>query len=75
MPRMRTLPKALEELRKEDPGTSVTITQMRRWAKSGKIVTVKAGKNFLCDLDSLETFLSGGAEPAENADAGESVAV
>ena len=58
MRRMRTVPKAMEELRAKDPDTCVSVYMLRHWVKIGKIKSVKAGKNFLIDMDELEAFLS-----------------
>lgn len=61
MARMRSIPKAVEEIRTKDPESCVSACVLRRWAKEGKIPTVKTGKNFLVNLDALEAFLSSGA--------------
>lgn len=60
MPRVRTLPKAVEEVKKKDPGTCVTLARLRRWVKEGKIVSVYSGTTALVDVDALEAFVSGG---------------
>lgn len=61
MATMRTLPKALDELKAKDPHCPITIARLRSWAKEGKFLTVKigTGKNCLCNMESLEAFLSG----------------
>lgn len=60
MPMMRTPPKAVEEIKKKDPSSSITLAALRRWIKSGDIPSVKVGRNALVDMDKLEAFLSGG---------------
>lgn len=34
---------------------------LRQWVKMGLVHSTKAGKNYLVDLDELESFLSGAA--------------
>lgn len=57
MARMRSIPKAVEEIRKKDPETCVSESVLRRWVKSGTIPSVKTGKNFLVNLDALEAYM------------------
>ena len=59
MARMRSIPKAAEEMRAKDPDTCVSAIVLRSWVKKGVIPSVKTGKNFLIDMDNLETYLSG----------------
>lgn len=61
MVRMRSLPKAAEELKKKDPGTDVSYWILRRWVKEGKLPSVKTGKNYLIDMNALEAYLEGRA--------------
>ena len=37
IPRMRTIPKAIDELKKLDPDTALTVTALRRMVKQGKL--------------------------------------
>ena len=60
MARIRTLPKAVEEIKAKDPGTSVTYWALRRWVKEGKIRSFDGGKSPLVDLDEVERLASGG---------------
>ncbi len=60
MAKMRSLPKAVEEIRAKDPETCISVCVLRRWAKEGKVPTVKTGKNFLINMDALEAYMSGG---------------
>lgn len=59
MARIRTLPKAAEEIKAKDPGTSVTYWALRRWAKEGKIRSFNGGKGPLVDLDEVERMVTG----------------
>lgn len=60
MPIMRTPPKAVEEIKKKDPSSSITLAALRRWIKSGEVPSVRVGRNALVDMDKLEAFLSDG---------------
>ena len=62
MARIRTIPKAVEEIKANDPGSYITVKRLRYWVKSGAIEPVPCcGHHVLIDLDRLEAFLSGGA--------------
>ncbi len=37
MPRVRTVPKAVAEIRQNDPNTFITVAIMRRWIKEGYV--------------------------------------
>lgn len=56
--RMRTLPKAVELLREEDPGTAITLTALRRLVKQNKIpVAMMSARKPLVDVDALPDLL------------------
>ena len=59
LPRMRTIPKAYEEVKAADPQTSFTIRALRRLIKCGDIQTVRVGNKNLINLDLLFDTLSG----------------
>ena len=59
MARMRSLPKAVDELRERDPETCISLCVLRRWVKEGKVKSVKTGKNFLVNMDTLERYMEG----------------
>lgn len=59
MARIRTIPKAVEEIRAKDPGTCVNPTALRRWVKEGKVKSFNGGKSPLVDLDEVERMVSG----------------
>lgn len=69
LPRMRTLAKAIEEIKAEDPNTALTQNQLRVLVKSGAIPSVHAGRHTLINLDLLIAYLasddyqSGGGTP------------
>jgi hypothetical protein len=61
MARIRTIPKAVEEMKQKDPNTCINITGLRRWVKAGRIRSFDGGKSPLVDLDELERMVTGGA--------------
>lgn len=58
-PRMRTIPKAYEEVKRADPNTSLTLRALRRMVNSGEVPCVMVGTKRLVDLDLLFDILSG----------------
>ena len=65
MARIRTLPKAIEEIRAKDPGTCITINALRQWVKEGRVKSNKAGRYILVDVDEIEQFVVSGAAYAD----------
>lgn len=60
MVRIRTVPKAVEEIKKQDPGSYINPRLLRRWLKDGTIKPVKGSYAYtLVNLDELERFLAG----------------
>lgn len=60
MARIRTIPKAVEEIKRKDPGTYVTAVLIRKWVKSGYIKPVPGSYGYtLINLDQLEDYLEG----------------
>ena len=68
LPRMRTIPKAYEEVKAADPETSFTIRALRRLVKCGNIQSVRVGNKILINLDLLFDYLSCYNNSAINAD-------
>ncbi len=61
--RMRFAAQALEELRKEDPQTPVSLHYIRSLAASGKVPVVRVGRRRLINYDALLQYLENpGAE-------------
>lgn len=58
LPRMRTIPKAFEEIKKLDPDTSISMRGLRNLVSSGQIPTVKIKNKVLVNLDLLIKWLS-----------------
>lgn len=57
-PRIRTLPKAFEEIKKLDSNTSFTMAALRNMCRSGEVPTFKIGNKTLLNLDMLLDTLS-----------------
>lgn len=57
MARMRYPQQALDLIREEDPGTSITLNYIRALAYSGKIPCVKIGRRHLINVDALIEYL------------------
>ncbi len=57
--KMRTIPKAVKELRAEDPDTPVTLYRLRRWVKQGKVKSFDGGRrSTLVDLGDIKRLVS-----------------
>lgn len=52
--KLRTLDKAILEIKAEDPGTELTRTALRRMMLTGQVKTVMVGRKRLVDLDELK---------------------
>lgn len=58
MPRMRSLPEAMREIKMQDPQTSITLRALRSWSADGTLPTIRVGVKRLIDMDKLLDFLS-----------------
>ncbi len=58
IPRMRTLPKCYEELKKLDPDTCISMRGLRKIIGSGDVSTVKINNKVLVNFDLLVSYLS-----------------
>ena len=62
MARIRSIPKAVKEIRDKDPNTYISERVLRRWVKQGLVPTIPDGGTFaLIDMDRLEAFMEGRA--------------
>ncbi len=59
MTRLRTIRQTLDMIKANDPDSAITEYFIRTLVADHKIRTLKAGRKFLIDIDSLENFLSG----------------
>ena len=55
---LRSIKKAYDIIKQEDPDTSVTLHTLRTWCKEGKIKYLSAGNKVLVDIDSLFKYIS-----------------
>lgn len=62
--RMRFPAQALEELRKDDPGTPITLNYIRSIARQGLVPCVQIGRRRLLNYDALLEYL---AHPVQGA--------
>lgn len=53
IPRMRTLPEAINEIKTLDPDTALTLTALRRMVKTGTIPYISVASKKLICLDAL----------------------
>lgn len=59
MVRIRTIPKAVAEIKAQDPGSYINERLLRRWLKDGTIKPVNGSYAYtLVNLDELERFLA-----------------
>lgn len=59
MVRIRTIPKAVAEIKAQDPESYINERLLRRWLKDGTIKPVKGSYAYtLVNLDELERFLA-----------------
>lgn len=58
IPRMRTAPEIVSELKNLDPCTAMTVSGVRRLAKEGKLHSVKVGNRILINLDQVLDYLN-----------------
>lgn len=59
MVRIRTIPKAVAEIKAQDPGSYINERLLRRWLKDGTIKPVNGSYTYtLVNLDELERFLA-----------------
>ena len=63
MPRMRTAEKVLEEIKREDPATEVTLYYIRSLIRAGAVPVVACGRKKLVNVDAVMDLLSTGYEP------------
>lgn len=57
LPRMRTIPQTVRELKNEDENTAITEHSLRRLVKCGVIPCVTTGRKVLICLDTVKDYL------------------
>lgn len=60
MPRMRTAERALEEIKKVDPDTEITLHYIRAMIRAEAVPVAVCGRKKLINLDALMELLAGG---------------
>lgn len=65
IPRMRTAPKIVAEIKALDPGSEVTEHYVRQLVKAGTVPVVWAGNKALINLDDVLTLLRLGTNRTE----------
>lgn len=58
--RIRTIQKAIEEIKREDPESQICYNAIRNMVRNQKIPAMYAGNKALIDLDLLIAMLEGG---------------
>lgn len=58
MPRMRYAQEALEELRRTDPNTAVTLNFIRTLIRKEIIPSTRLGRGCMINMDQLEAYLA-----------------
>lgn len=66
IPRMRTAPKIVAEIKALDPGSEVTEHYVRQLVKDGTVPVVWAGSKALINLDDVLDLLRLGTSRAES---------
>lgn len=55
---LRSIKKAFDIIKEEDPETCITVHTLRVWCKENKIKNLKAGTKILVDIESLQNYIS-----------------
>ena len=58
LPRLRTIPQAMEEIRRSDPNTALTLRALRRMVNNQELPSVQIASKRLIDVDLLFNRLS-----------------
>ena len=58
IPRLRTLPQAMEEIKKADPDTAMTMRALRRMVNTGELPTIHIESKRLINMPVLFAHLS-----------------
>ncbi len=55
---LRSIKKAWDMIKADDPETAITVHTIRTWCKEGKIKSLSAGNKVLVDMNSLLDYIS-----------------
>ena len=70
VPRMRTVPEAFRELKRQDPNTVYTLRALRAAVNKGEIPVVSVGNKRLINLDTFFEILNSPSCEENNAHEG-----
>ena len=56
---LRSIKKAFDIIKQNDPDTCVTVHTIRVWCKENKIKNLHAGTKILVDVESLINYIEG----------------
>ena len=62
LPRMRTAPEAIRQIKELDPNSAFTLRALRRMMSEGTIPVVNINSKRLINLDTLLDYLGGSAD-------------
>lgn len=55
---LRSIKKAWDMIKADDPETAITVHTIRTWCKEGKIKSLSADNRVLVDMNSLFDYIS-----------------
>lgn len=55
---LRSIRKAYDIIKADDPDTSITVHTIRVWCKEGKVKSLAAGNRVLVDMESLLDYIA-----------------
>lgn len=58
MQRIRTINKAFDEIKQQDPETALSLYLIRQMVKQGLVPSIKAGNKRLVDVDVLQEYIN-----------------
>jgi len=64
MERIRTIPEAVQEIKRLDGNTALTLRGVRRLVSEGTLTTINIGSKRLISLDKLLNLIEGQAQQA-----------
>lgn len=59
MNKIRTIKAAHEEIKSQDPNTSLTEFRIRQMVINGEVPSKKAGRKYLVDIDDIFEYING----------------
>ena len=55
---LRSIKKAFDIIKEQDPDTCITVHTIRTWCKENQIKNLRAGTKILVDVESLLNYIS-----------------